>query len=109
MLVILLVNLEFQAEFVNGSQGIVVVFRGVNNIQDVRPNSSKEHAGYECDRVSEFIAPGSIKEYPVVRFINGPERTIFPDCQVDELGDQEAGVEEPYSLISRTQIPLIAT
>lgn len=106
MRVILLVNLDFHAELANGSQGVVVGFRKAEHIQDVSP--SNEHAVYKCARVAEFVAKESTKEYPVVRFINGEERTIFPSCQVDELGDQEPGVDEPYSLISRTQIPLMA-
>ena len=106
MLVILLVNLDFQAELVNGSQGVIIGFQKAKHIQDASP--SNEHAVYKSARVAEFIAQESPKEYPVVRFINGEERTIFPSCQVDELGDQEPGDDEPYSLISRTQIPLMA-
>ncbi|KAG7007246.1 hypothetical protein G7Y79_00011g031440 [Physcia stellaris] len=106
MRVILLVNLDFHAELVNGSQGVVVGFRKEEHIQDVCP--SNEHAVYKCARVADFIAQASTKEYPVVRFIDGEERTIFPSCQVDELGDREPVDEGPYSLISRTQIPLMA-
>jgi ATP-dependent DNA helicase PIF1 len=44
-----------------------------------------------------------VKAWPRVRFHNGKKRTIFPTCIVTSLGDRE-----PYSLLSRTQIPLVA-
>ncbi|CAK4033871.1 ATP-dependent DNA helicase PIF1 [Lecanosticta acicola] len=41
--------------------------------------------------------------WPVVRFTNGQELAIVANCLIDALGD-----DEPYSLLSRTQIPLTA-
>ena len=38
-----------------------------------------------------------------MRFDNGITRTVFAECRVNELGD-----EQPYSLLMRTQIPLVA-
>lgn len=43
------------------------------------------------------------KMWPIVEFDNGQKRTIYADCQVNELGD-----EREYTLLARTQIPLIA-
>lgn len=103
MLVILLVNLDLPSGLINGSQGVVTGFTGPDKPQDATPNPTIEYGLYKSARVHEFIARKSIKEYPVVRFTDGQERTIFADCQVDELGHYE-----PYSLISRTQIPLMA-
>jgi ATP-dependent DNA helicase PIF1 len=41
------------------------------------------------------------KCWPIVKFHNGEVRTIYADCSVHTLGNKE-----PYSLLSRTQIPL---
>lgn len=43
------------------------------------------------------------KKWPIVEFDNGVKRTIYADCQVNELGD-----ERDYTLLARTQIPLAA-
>lgn len=43
------------------------------------------------------------KMWPIVEFDNGVKRTIYADCQVNELGD-----EREYTLLARTQIPLVA-
>ena len=103
MLVLLLINLDLQVGLVNGSQGVVIGFAEPQKHKDARPNPIIEYGRYKSARVEEFIARKSVKEYPVVRFLNGQQRTIYADCQVEELGDYE-----PYSLLSRTQIPLIA-
>ena len=103
MLILLLINLDLQVGLVNGSQGVVIGFAEPPKRKDARPNPTIEYARYKSARVEEFIARNSIMEYPVVRFLNGQERIIYANCQVEELGDYE-----PYSLLSRTQIPLIA-
>ncbi|KAG9196418.1 hypothetical protein G6011_01539 [Alternaria panax] len=38
-----------------------------------------------------------------MRFDDGQERSIYPDCAVNELGDTS-----PFSLLSRAQISLMA-
>ena len=43
------------------------------------------------------------KKWPIVRFAKGETSTIHAICRVSEMGDKE-----PYSLLSRTQIPLLA-
>ena len=103
MLVLLLINLDLQVGLVNGSQGRVIGFAEPPKRKDARPNPTIEYGMYKIARVEEFIARKSIKRYPVVRFLNGQERTIYAEFQVEELGDYE-----PYSLLSRTQIPLMA-
>lgn len=52
-----------------------------------------------------FLVREEIKRqgWPIVRFENGVERTIYPHCSVTELGSGP-----PFSVISRTQIPLVA-
>jgi DNA-directed RNA polymerase specialized sigma54-like protein len=61
------------------------------------------HAAHREEQIHIFAKENKYKPWPVVRFDNGLVRTIFPDCTVSELGN-----EEPYSLLSRAQIPLTA-
>lgn len=64
-----------------------------------------EHALLREEQIRQFLerACNTSKLWPIVEFDNGVKRTIFADCQVNELGD-----EKPYTLLARTQIPLIA-
>jgi ATP-dependent DNA helicase PIF1 len=64
-----------------------------------------EHAALREEQIRRFLERpcNASKKWPLVEFDNGVRRTIFADCQVNELGD-----EQPYSLLARTQIPLIA-
>ncbi|SMQ54726.1 unnamed protein product [Zymoseptoria tritici ST99CH_3D7] len=64
-----------------------------------------EHALLREKLIREFLERpcNKSKLWPLVEFDNGVKRTIFADCQVNELGD-----EQPYTLLARTQIPLIA-
>ncbi|RMY52184.1 hypothetical protein D0865_05931 [Hortaea werneckii] len=41
--------------------------------------------------------------WPVVAFHNGVTQAIYPHCELSELG-----AEEPYSVLGRTQMPLLA-
>ncbi|KAI6908350.1 hypothetical protein KC318_g4784 [Hortaea werneckii] len=41
--------------------------------------------------------------WPVVAFHNGITQAIYPHCELSELG-----AEEPYSVLGRTQMPLLA-
>lgn len=129
MLVVLLVNLSLDEGLVNGSQGRIVGFEKQRN--DDMPVSSAslrskpssknkkgepipppptapvlggEYAGLREAQIKIFITTANkTAEWPIVRFDNGITRTIFADCRVHELGD-----DEPYSLLMRTQIPLVA-
>jgi len=46
--------------------------------------------------------PQSANAWPRVLFHNGVKRTIYATCLVNSVGDGE-----PYSLLHRTQIPLV--
>lgn len=133
MLVVLLVNLSLDEGLVNGTQGRIIGFQkqqnddmpiaGVNlrlkssskkgseppSVPLTAPVLGGEYAALRESQIRIFItqqaatSPSSSPQWPVVRFDNGVTRTIFADCRVHELGD-----EEPYSLLMRTQIPLVA-
>lgn len=121
MLVILLVNLNIEEGLVNGSQGVIVGWEAYDkakmpkaaNRADSLGGGGKapvsanaltgEYAGLREANINTFIRQAAKKEWPVVRFDNGLTKTIFADCVINELGD-----EKPYSVLSRTQIPLLA-
>jgi ATP-dependent DNA helicase PIF1 len=124
MLVILQVNLDIRGGLVNGSQGIVCGFEefdlkkfsGVKHDRKVIPPynlSSGEHAMLKQRQVTEFMKaqqtapPGCMglpvrKFWPRVLFHNGRKCAIYASCVVNAIGDKE-----PYSLLHRTQVPLI--
>ncbi|KAI5368372.1 putative pif1/Herpes helicase domain, DNA helicase Pif1 [Septoria linicola] len=64
-----------------------------------------EYAALRETQIRDFILQprNQNKMWPIVEFDNGLRRTIYADCQVNELGD-----EKPYTLLARTQIPLLA-
>ena len=127
MRVILITNLDVEKGLVNGSQGEVVAFEPYNEANlpgsrsgfdqsDLLPNTQpgqprtpdiqlrggSNHV-YRVERMRDFMATTNPSvDLPVVQFDHGVRKTIYPDCSVTELGD-----EKPYSLLSRTQIPLI--
>lgn len=67
------------------------------------PTLMGEYADYRLSQIRAFIARAPDAVWPIVRFDNGEQRVIYADCRVNELGD-----DAPYSIISRTQIPLVA-
>lgn len=113
MLVVLLTNLDLGLGLCNGSQGIICGYEKYdpNNLprvptqQDPTPKSSVygDYAEPRAKHIQMFMERGDInkKSWPVVRFHNGKVRTIYADCSVHPLGNKE-----PFSLLSRTQIPL---
>lgn len=130
MLVVLLTNLDLGAGLCNGSQGIIYGWETYDpkklpkavtngNKRDVEPGKriNGEHAEMKQDMIRRFmegqhgytlVGNGKqqqrleqTKAWPKVRFHNGERRTIYAECSIQELGD-----EKPYSLLSRTQIPL---
>ena len=103
MLVILLVNWNLGSSLANGSQGTIVGFE--KNDPELFPEVPREweYSSYKNGLVKRFVQQTPVKEWPIVQFLSGSKRTIYPRCLVNELGD-----EEPYSLLSRTQIPLMA-
>ncbi|KAI3076679.1 hypothetical protein CBS147353_4617 [Aspergillus niger] len=124
MQVILLINLDISAGLVNGSQGKVVGWESFESFtlrhettdpskkirkdcnvapNIVIPSLRGEHIMHREKSVGTFMQEAFRKEWPVVLFDNGIKRTITADCIVNEIGD-----DEPWSLLSRTQIPLLA-
>lgn len=103
MLVILLVNWDLDSGLANGSQGTIVGFEKHDlklfpEVPRDWDNSSRKNG-----LVRLFAKRTAVQEWPIVQFHNGRKRTIYPRCMMNELGD-----DEPYSLLSRTQIPLMA-
>ncbi|KAK8048508.1 hypothetical protein PG994_010238 [Apiospora phragmitis] len=101
MLVVLLTNLNVRRGLCNGSQGIICDF--VPYDEDKLPADKGGLETVEEHELKAYIEGpyNELKQWPVVRFHNGITRVIYADCSVNELGDQK-----PYSLLSRTQIPL---
>ena len=107
MPVVLLVNLDFSAGLINGSQGFITGFREHNS--GIIPDSSGAHAKHKHHLIEKFIAKAGYPRWPIVRFpdAGGREVTIYPQCMITELGDG-GDRDNEYSLLSRTQIPLTA-
>ena len=101
MLAILLINLNFDAGLVNGSQGVIVGFE--THYDYSLPKQHGECRARKKGLIKEFTRRAAVCEWPIVQFQNGEKRTIYAHCMMSELGDNE-----PYSLLSRTQIPLVA-
>ncbi|KXT00962.1 hypothetical protein AC578_8176 [Pseudocercospora eumusae] len=123
-LVLLLVNLDFEAKLVNGTQGKIVDLKPWDPVADAMhrrdPDSPKKRSGkggsgkaidsrteeimeIKDRQVREFMSRQQSQDVPVVDFGNGRIRGIGPCCQIRDVGS-----ESPYSLLGRTQIPLTA-
>jgi len=102
MLVVLLTNLSIQDGLVNGSQGVITGFESGPSMKELTETSG-EHARLKQTLIRNFIHDGKHTKWPIVQFLHGQQKTIFPHCTISEMGPQE-----PWSLISRTQIPLMA-
>ena len=120
MLVILFCNLSFPGGLVNDSQGKIVGFEPYDANKPVvaRPREASpsrtgraakentlhlERVEFQEAQIRQFITRSSSKEWPIVQFNNGITRPIYAQCPTSEIG-----AEKPYSLLARTQIPLIA-
>lgn len=113
MPVILLNNLNVDHGLVNGSQGVIVDFHPFNKRDLPRAQIHAETFGshqatqmitLRQTRILEFMAKNGEPPVPVVKFNNHPDNVIiWPDCSMSERG-----FEQPYSLLMRTQIPLMA-
>jgi ATP-dependent DNA helicase PIF1 len=116
MPVLLLINLSFNLGLVNGSRGQIIGFEDSNESKLSRAPLNKknnstintaigDNATYKEKQIRDFSsrAETKLQGLPIVRFENGVERTIYPNCSITELGNGP-----PLSLMSRTQIPLIA-
>jgi ATP-dependent DNA helicase PIF1 len=119
MRVVLAQNLERDEDLFNGSQGKIIGFNtcdekqlsgntdGFSATGSGPPRLDGHHAGYRHLRIKQFVEDnkqdGRPQPWPLVKFDNGRERTVYADCAVEPYGQ-----EAPYSLLSRSQIPLIA-
>jgi ATP-dependent DNA helicase PIF1 len=115
MRIVLQANLEPAAGLVNGSQGFITDFEPFDDKKLPRKPENRDagasgmavtrgaYAKYFEDQIKVFGKENKRQPWPIVKFDNGLTRTIFADCTASELGN-----EEPYSLLSRTQIPLMA-
>jgi len=107
-LVILLVNMDLTLGLVNGAQGKVVGFEKYNKYgSEAQPKTSLpeilgEYKEVRSAQMYAFTEQRHVTAFPIVQFNNGISQTIYPVCQLSELG-----AENPYSLMGRTQIPLI--
>jgi ATP-dependent DNA helicase PIF1 len=116
MRVVLQANLDPGAGLVNGSQGIIIGWEPFSPLRLPRkaegrgevctsdaPTTRGAHARYFEEQIRLYSEKNNRQPWPIVKFDNGLTRTIFADCTANEHG-----TEEPYSLLSRTQIPLMA-
>ena len=103
MLVILVVNWDLESSLANGSQGTIVGFEKHQPHWFPQVSRKRDYSGYKNGLLNKFVERTAVQEWPIVQFLNGRKRTIYPRCIINELGD-----DEPYSLLSRTQIPLTA-
>lgn len=116
MRVVLQANLDSSAGLVNGSQGAIIGFEPYdpqklprklekgNEMGDPSTASVRgAHAKYFEHQIKFYAEENKQQPWPIVQFDNGDTRTIYADCTANEFGN-----DEPYSLLSRTQIPLMA-
>lgn len=122
MRVVLQSNLNPEAGLVNGSQGVVVGFedfdpnrlpRKAKRTESEDGGLKGEHAKYMESEIKAFAHVNNYQPWPIVQFDNGQRETIFADCSYSELGNEEkkksdSQVQKECSLLSRTQIPLMA-
>jgi ATP-dependent DNA helicase PIF1 len=109
--VVLQANLDPQAGLVNGSQGSIIGFEPFDQNKLPRKAERNEgdgglrgaHGKYAEFQIKEYAKRNGSQLWPIVKFDNGLTKTIYADCPCNELGN-----EEPFSLLSRTQIPLMA-
>lgn len=103
MLVILVLNWDLDSGLANGSQGTIIGFEKHNEKMFPEVPHKWDYSRHKNGLIRTFVERTAVQEWPIVHFHNGWTRTIYPRCMVNELGD-----DEPYSLLSRTQIPLTA-
>ena len=122
MPVVLLANLPHSRSLVNVSRGVIVGFEEYSDQMLPRAklrskDTSKhgewllpgDHAWYQQQEIRTFIFRAPLKRWPIVRFDDGQQCTIDAWCQVQELGCvREEASQERFTLMSRTQIPLVA-
>jgi ATP-dependent DNA helicase PIF1 len=106
MPVILLANIDVDAGLVNGSQGRVVGFSAGSLSMKAREQKlaqSGEFSRFEEHQITSWAQQQTTAFLlPVVRFENDVQQIVYPVCQDTELGDPP-----PFSVVARTQIPLL--
>lgn len=118
MLVLLVANIDRRKGLVNGSIGHIVGFVEMkdDNMPMAWTSRNKdrekyagqiiygEHAGYRQHPIWRFrdALPEASRKWPVVQFKDGVKQVVFASYLVAELGRRK-----PYSLLSRTQVPLL--
>lgn len=103
MLVILVLNWDLDSGLANGSQGTIIGFEKHDEKKFPEVPHKWDHSSHKNGLIRKFLGQTAVQQWPIVHFHNGCTRTIYPRCMVNELGD-----DKPYSLLSRTQIPLTA-
>ena len=109
MRIVLLHNLAPQAGLVNGSQGKIIDFEAFDETKLSRKRHGLDgaHAEYAEHQIADFCDENEVggrkSPWPVVAFDNGVIKTLYPHCSETEYGSPK-----PYSLLSRTQIPIMA-
>ncbi|KAM4063791.1 PIF1-like helicase [Hirsutella rhossiliensis] len=104
-------RLERRVELRVGIQGIICGFEDHDpaKIPRAKPYNDKptsrrnNHEELRERQVMRFMSGQSNKVWPRVLFHCGEKRTIYAGCVVNSVGNQE-----PYSLLHRTQVPLVA-
>jgi ATP-dependent DNA helicase PIF1 len=136
MLVVLLAIIGISEGLANGTQGTIVGFRefwnpagqnsegqiisGISFFAalvclyshplDIKVMLGGDYTYYRAQRIVEFMRNAPLKQWPIVKFsYKGQtiERPIMNSCYPTELGDEPPS-NPHYSLVSRTQIPLMA-
>lgn len=100
MRVILLVNLS--QGLVNGSQGIIIGFEPASTNKEYFKTTG-EHGNEKRSQLDAFMSRNKNAPWPIVEFSDGRKQTIYPHCMINE-----SGKSHPWSLLSRTQVPLMA-
>ena len=100
MRVILLVNLS--QGLVNGSQGIIIGFEPASTNKEFFKTAG-EHGDEKRRQLDAFMGRNKNAPWPIVEFSDGRKQTIYPHCMINEYGKSH-----PWSLLSRTQVPLMA-
>lgn len=104
MRVVLLHNLAPGIGLVNGSQGQIVDFESYDPEELPKKDEPLTGPHARCceEEIKRFSENNGLQPWPVILFDNGLKRTMYPDCSA-----VEHGVEAPFSLLSRAQIPIM--
>lgn len=106
MPVILLANINPKAGLVNGSQGRIVRYEHHESLMGERQRRLQASGEFGHLEEHEIVCwtEQQVPDFPlpVVEFENGEECPVYPVCQDTELGDPA-----PFSVVARTQIPLL--